>query len=479
MNIIGLEVSTTAAKCILYSVEEGVIDAFSVKYGSGGAGASTIAPERVLIAAKQAVKKVMQNAKGGVSAIGLVGAWHSLLLLDENRSPTGPIYTWEDVSAGSTVHGVTQKRQFTLDVYYRTGCMVHAMYPVWKYYHLRKTKPAMIKDAKYISSQVEYLFEHLTGEQAVSKCIASGSGFFNIHNLDWDHDLLDFVHLEPESFSPLHDGPYVGGLRASVAKELGLAPNIPVTLGFADGAMNQMAVAGESKGVMSFSVGTSAAIRMISDEPVIPAVPSTWCYYLFAGKRLVGAATQGACNCLDWFLASLPEGVANYASLEKAAAKTKLAEAPYFLPFIFGERCPGWQDQRLGEFADIRSTHSIGDFYYAIMEGVLFNLYHCYELLTKVTEKPDQIFVSGGITNSPLWLQMAADIFNQVLRTTGTKDDSTVGGALMALRALGKQGTESFRPKIAEIKDPHSKNSETYRQRFQRYLELYGRTVPQ
>ncbi len=475
MNVIGLEVSTSAAKCILYSGEGEVIASYSVRYGSAVSGAAAIAPERVLAAAKQAVKSVVQNVKGEVAAIGLVGAWHSLLLLDKNRLPVGPIHTWEDVSAASTVSEVTQAEQFTLDVYRRTGCMVHAMYPVWKYYHLQKTKPVLVKGVRYVSSQVEYLFEHLTGEKGVSKCIASGSGFFNIHTLDWDYDLLDFVHLDPRAFSPLKDGLYVAGLRASVADELGLKPDILVTIGFADGAMNQMAVAGENKGVMSFSVGTSAAIRMISDQPVIPAVPSTWCYYLLDGKRLVGAATQGACNCLDWFLAGLPEGVANYALLEKEAAKTDIDQAPYFLPFIFGERCPGWQDQRLGGFADMRPIHTVGDFYYAIMEGILFNLYHCYELLTEVAERPEKIFISGGITNSPLWLQMATDIFGQALRTTGTKDDSTVGGALMALRALGRQGAGPARTKTAEIREPHSSNGEVYQRRFQRYLELYRR----
>lgn len=475
MNVIGLEVSTSAAKCILFSLEEGIIDAVSFKYGGEISNTRTTRPEGMLLAAKRALKRIVENnSNRKISAIGLGGAWHSLLLLDKERLPLGPIYTWADVTGGEIVHAIREDRELTQGIYYRTGCMVHAMYPVWQYYHLRKTNPQIVKETRHISSQVEYLFEHLTGDIAVSKCIASASGFFNIHTLDWDSDLLDLVQLDRDCFADLKDGVHFAGLRVSVAEELGLPSGIPVTVGYADGAMNQVGVGGDRDGIMSFSVGTSAAIRMICDRPIIPDVPSTWCYYLYGGKRLVGAATQGACNCVDWFLNNVSRTVGDYGLLEQAALKTDVEGAPYFLPFIYGERCPGWQDQRLGGFADIRPTHGLGDLYFAVLEGILFNVYQCYRLLTQTAWEPDAILISGGIMNSPLWLQMAADIFGKALMTTGFKDDSAVGMAILALKAAGKLSIdEGFLPPVAEATGPPSKNSELHRRRFERYLELY------
>ena len=37
--------------------------------------------------------------------------------------------------------------------------------------------------------------------------------------------------------------------------------------------------------------------------------------------------------------------------------------------------------------------------------------------------------------HSQLWLQMAADIFQRVLLTTGVKDDSIIGMSVVALQA--------------------------------------------
>lgn len=477
MNVIGLEVSTSAAKGILFSPEEGVIDTVSVKYREG-ADTLTIEPQEVLVAAQEALTRVVKSTDRPISAIGLGGAWHSLLLLDEKRLPLGPIYTWADVSASSTVERLKKDRQFILNCYQRTGNMVHAMYPVWKYYHLQTTEPETVSKTRYISSQLEYVFEHLTGEIGVSKCLASASGFFNIHQLDWDQELLRFVNLDRSQFAELKEPPYAAGLRAAVAQETGLPAGIPVTVGYADGAMNQVGIGGDREGIMSFSVGTSAAIRMVSAQPIIPATPSTWCYYLYHGKRLVGASTQGACSCVDWFLNNLPPNVRSYDLLEEAAAGIKIEEAPFFLPFLFGERCPGWQDKRLGNFMDLKPGHGLGDLYFAILEGVLFNVYHCYQILTEIGGVPEKIMISGGIMNSRLWLQMAADIFERDLLTTGVTNDSTVGAAVLGVQAAGGLRTgERFTPKTSKGTPPPSKNSSLYQERFQRYLELYQATT--
>ncbi|NLW56645.1 MAG: hypothetical protein GX050_08585 [Firmicutes bacterium] len=168
MNVIGLEVSTSAAKGILFSLEEGVIKTVSVQYREG-AEALTIDPQEVLTAAKAVLTRIVESTDRPISAIGLGGAWHSLLLLDEKRLPLGPIYTWADVSASSTVERLRKDREFVLGCYQRTGNMVHAMYPAWKYYHLQATAPETIQRTRFISSQLEYVFEHLTGETGVSK----------------------------------------------------------------------------------------------------------------------------------------------------------------------------------------------------------------------------------------------------------------------------------------------------------------------
>ena len=153
---------------------------------------------------------------------------------------------------------------------------------------------------------------------------------------------------------------------------------------------------------MTLSVGTSGALRLAYDEPVLPENASTWCYYVLNGKRLAGAATSGAGNCLEWFAKKAYKGSGlKFKQLDKIAMEVNVEKAPIFSPFLFGERNPGWQDSRQGGFMGLKSHHEIGDLYHAVLEGVLFNLFQCYKTLINITGEPQEIRISGGIENSP------------------------------------------------------------------------------
>ena len=91
----------------------------------------------------------------------------------------------------------------------------------------------------------------------------------------------------------------VSPLTDEGAELLGITPGIPVVGACSDGGLNQVGAGATASGIMTFSVGTSGAIRLSTEEPVLPEDPGTWCYLSPAGY-LSGAATSGCCNCVDW-----------------------------------------------------------------------------------------------------------------------------------------------------------------------------------
>ncbi len=483
VNVIGLEVSTSATKCIIYSSHEGIVESISMPYDKKVSDTVSQDPEGIFNCAMEALKKVVQSTDRKISAIGLGGTWHSLLLLDEGKNPLGRIRTWADSSAASSIESLKENEPLKKWFYNKTGCMVHALYPAWKIYHLQKTDPETIKKTHHISSQMEYVYQRLTGDSAVSMCTASGTGLFNIHDLDWDDEILNYVGVDRSEMGNLKEASHAMPLLDEISEAVGLPKGIPVTVGSADGAMNQVAIGGGRKGIMSFSIGTSAAIRMLYDEPVLPENPSTWCYYLANGQRIAGAATQ-ACNNLDWFadgLIKTPGEKPDYKLYDEAASKIDIfdiEDAPYFLPFVFGERCPGWNENRRGGFHNIDYPHDRVHLYYSVLEGILFNVYQCYKILTQITGAPKEIRISGGIMNSPFWLQLAANIFNKQLFATGFANDSTVGAALFALQAAeGISDISQYQPDAKSCCEPKEDMAEILQKRFGRYLEIYQSNV--
>jgi gluconokinase len=480
--VASLEVSTSSAKCMLFSEDDGVISEFSRSFARDVADGPTQSPDGVVESALVVLHQAVQWASRrdiSIAAVGLAGTWHSLLLLDAECRPLGAVSTWADLSAAPSVTALRRNAESVANFYHKTGCMVHAMYPVWKWFHLRRTQPEVTRRVAFVSSQIEYVFQSLTGCRGVSKCTASGTGLFNINTLDWDDDVLEMVGVRREQLSPLHEAFHSEPMLASVADRVGLPSGVPITVGCADGAMNQVGAGGVRPRTMSMSVGTSGALRAVHDKPRIPDTPSTWCYYMFGGKRLAGAAINNGTNCVDWFLSRAgrkERDAGAYEAFSRGAAQVDVAGAPFFMPFLFGERCPGWREEREGGFYGVRASHDEFDLYHAVLEGVLFNMRQCYEILARVGGRPDCMLVSGGILNSDQWTQMAADIFGRGLLATGTANSSTVGAALVALEAVTGGGqAEHYSPDIARTFVPRDPMSEVYDQRYQRYLELYER----
>jgi gluconokinase len=227
---------------------------------------------------------------------------------------------------------------------------------------------------------------------------------------------------------------------------------------------------------MTFSVGTSAALRLAHREPVIPVHQSTWCYYCAEGLHLVGAATAGAGNCVNWFVKDLLGGSMSYPQLEAAAAAADPDTAPYFLPFNFGERCPGWDDARLGGFCGVGPDSGTGAMYRAVLEGILFNLYQNYLILVEnIGRAPSMISVSGGITQSPFWMALAADIFGAPLHENTGEHASLLGAAYMAQRAIGQIASLKDIPaEKGKRQEPDMRKHEEYMKRFEKWLEYYN-----
>ena len=227
---------------------------------------------------------------------------------------------------------------------------------------------------------------------------------------------------------------------------------------------------------MTFSVGTSGAIRLTTDRPVLPEGHQLWSYFGVT-DWMSGAAVSGACNCIDWFREKFMGGRMSFAELD--LGEELPGRMPVFLPFLFGERNPGWNDGRMGGFVDIRPEHTALEMYRALQMGILFNIYQCYEVLTQNVGVPQEIYVSGGILNSRRWTQMAADIFGTRMLCVKNLNASCAGAAVLAMHAAGVM--DDVRAYTRDIEDarvvaPRAEYTERYRKLYERYLWYYDRT---
>lgn len=467
MEILVLEASTTSAKAMLYHTETGKYEIETQKYTGFAANTTDQDPEQIFLQLMAVGSSLVKNKK--VDIIALSGTWHNIMLCKRDMTPATPSYMWSNTNASELCLQMRRDQGYVKDYYQKTGCMVHSIYPYFKLLLLRK-KGWKLEDY-YVISQGDYLTYRLTGQKISTKCLTSGSGLMNIHSRDYDEEVLAQAGLSLEQMFPLVDSDVSCSLSRKAAEMLGIKDGIPVIPTNSDGGLNQIGVGALRDGIATLSVGTSGAIRLTTPRPVIPVQPSTWCY-LSPKSWLCGAATNGCCNCIDWAKESLFPSGTSYAEIESGLTDTE--STPVFLPFLYGERCPGWNDQRTGGFMNIKGSHNAKDLYRAVQEGVLFNLLQCYQILKQTNGAPKEIRLSGGILKSEIWTQMCADIFDMPMKIDSVEQGSLMGGAVLAMEHLGLiDDIRNYCPHEESVILPDSSKAEYYRNKFLEYLEYY------
>lgn len=472
MNILVLEASTTSAKAMVYNDSLGMIDISIAAYPEEIKNKGTVLTDKVMECVFELGKHISRGRK--IDAISICGTWLSLVVCDRSMKPKLPTYSWTYMGAVETIKELRKDNDFSLRMYKRTGCIPHSIYAAYRLYHLIKEKNLDVSDS-YILGQGSYMFYKLTGERVETTCMMSGGGWINLKDFDYDSEVLSLVGIDKSQLGRLETFGNNYPLTSEAAEMLGIDPGIPVIPAHPDGALNQTGALALKNGIMTISIGTSGAIRMSKESIELTDDFSTWCYVSPENKYIHGGAISGATNCVDWYRSNF----AGNMSFEGLEAEIRYdLNNPTFLPFLYGERCPGWNDDKKGGFSYITGETSIGDCYYSVLEGILMNIRQCYEEVIKSTGRPAQIKVSGGILKSRLWTQMLADILQHEITCSDIDQASLLGGAILAFRSL-KQDEAPINEFILSKDYQVNHNVEMssfYNERYSQYLQAYTKS---
>jgi sugar (pentulose or hexulose) kinase len=133
----------------------------------------------------------------------------------------------------------------------------------------------------------------------------------------------------------------------------------------------------------------------------------------------------------------------SHAQFEKAAAKVRPgSDGLILLPYLEGERTPNVPDGTGVWFGANPRTQSTGHFARAAMEGVTLGMNYGLRRLATLGVKPKQIRATGGGSQSKLWRQIMADVFNAEVVTLAVSEGAAYGAALQAMWCVAKKRCE-------------------------------------
>jgi gluconokinase len=187
---------------------------------------------------------------------------------------------------------------------------------------------------------------------------------------------------------------------------------------------------------IALNVGTSAALRLASERAPTPP-RGLWRYSIDSRWRLLGGATSEGGNVYAWCrdVLALPDAAALEAAV---AAESADGHGLTVLPFLAGERAPGWRADKRAAVTGLSLDTTAVEIVRAALESVALRLALVYDLLAPHATADHVIVASGGaITHSRAWTQMIADACGHAVTWSRETEATSRGAALLALQALG------------------------------------------
>jgi xylulokinase len=304
---------------------------------------------------------------------------------------------------------------------------------------LKRNRPEVFAEAATVMTSTSFIVMRLTGARVIDHYTAANfSPLYDVGRLDWVTDLDDTVG--PERLPRLMWSTEIAGhVTEAAALETGLMAGTPVTCGTIDAAAEAVSVGVSAPGDMMMMYGSTIFIIQVTAERVQDA--RLWyAPWLVPGQHasMAGLATSGTLT--HWFRdqmgRDLPPDEAFVRLAEEAEASPAGANGLLWLPYFSGERTPIHDTHAKGAVFGLNLTHTRGDLYRALLEGIAMGTAHVIETYREVGHAPVRVLAVGGGTKNAVWLQATSD-FGGVTQIVSEKTvGASYGDAFLAALAV-------------------------------------------
>lgn len=476
MYSLGIDLGTNSVKSLLLNLENG--DILGIAQNSYGYITGTSAEQDTNYVFKmvvESIRKVISETSINpslIKCIGLSGQMHGTVLYNRFGECISNIITWEDDRCNKAF--LDQIIEIGGDEVNKSGCGIATGYLGPTLYHIIKNSNIEIGHALL---PTDWLRQMLTGEKSFKTDHSNGSstGFFDTQNRDWNFSLIKKLGIDQDIFPKVESTLAIDGVISSqIADITGLSAGTPVIVGGGDQPLSMVGsgISDPSDGYL-INIGTGSQVSKVDDKYIKKHNTIAFCFPE-KGYSLLGAGLSGGAS-LNWWR-NVSEGYAQmlgitppkmnvFGEMSRIASKVPAgSDGLIFIPYLSGTRV---NPDLTASFIGLRRHHGYGHLTRAIMEGVMFELYHFYESLSDPSDTSPIIGAGGGFS-SELWTQIASDIFNKEIKLTVCQEQASFGAALLAGVGIGfyksiKEACSMVRYK-PETTKPDKENVKKYRE---------------
>lgn len=330
-------------------------------------------------------------------------------------------------------------------------------FPLPRLLSIRRNYPA----CKRVDMPKEIIIESLTGKR-VTDCF-SQRGIYDFKRNRYAYALIEKLGLSFSLPDVLYPTDIAGKITEEAAKLFGFRAGTPVVVGCNDFFAGLLGTGIYDVGDIFDLSGTSEHVGFISDVLRKDAFTS--------GDYFNGYATYGGTKASG---KALGFAIENF-GINDLSLDLLQNSPPIFLPYLYGERAPLFDENARGVFFGINGGTTKRDMAYSVFEGVVFGLYDIYEKLG--ASSGERIKTGGGSSVNAFLNKLKAEIFGKEILVAKEPDSSALGAAMLAMVGAGEYSdiNTCIQNEVgyAETFSPTGKYAEKFKKRFAIFRSLY------
>ncbi|MDQ4086172.1 MAG: xylulokinase [Actinomycetota bacterium] len=459
--VAGVDCSTQATKVVVCDADSGVV----VRQGRTAHPDATEVDPRVWW---QAWRGASDRLLTDVSAIGVAGQQHGMVLLDDAGEPVRQALLWNDNRSAPQAADLVTEMGGPRVWAERTGVVPVASFTVTKLRWVAEHEPETASRAAEVLLPHDWLTHRLRadgGAPTTDRGEASGTGYWSPREHRYLPDLLE------QAFGRGLNTPRVAAPQEPVGETADGALLAP---GTGDNMAAALAL-GLQPGDVTVSLGTSGTVFAVSDVPTADPSGIVAGFADATGRFLPLVCTLNAARVLG---AATSMAGASFADLDRLALSVPHSDGLVLLPFLDGERTPPLPDASGVVHGLTRRNATPAHLVRAAVEGMLCALADAVEALHDSAGRPRRILLIGGAARSEAVQQIAAALFGLPLSVPEPGEYVALGAARQAAWALTGASTPPDWPMAQHTVHPEEDSTATARTTRARYRSVLANATP-
>lgn len=294
----------------------------------------------------------------------------------------------------------------------------------------------------------DWLAYKLSGNLYSDYSSAADSQFFDISKGKWSKKIIEAFDFDPDLFPEIiFPGNQVGNLRKELISKLNLKnKSIPIIKGGGDTQANLVGMGAIKENDIGISLGTTAPLHLVIDEPRIDGEGNFWAtYHSIKGKYLIEANTGQTGKVYNWFKEGFFKDYPLNADqlIDKYIKEVEPGSDSTFA-FLGPQKMNVMNQETIqrGFFVFnspsmiLENLPTLDHFSKALLENIAFGVYENHAALNEMAKAQTKTFCSGGMAKSSEFCQMLANILDTEINVPKYRDAAFIGAAIQSLIGL-------------------------------------------